>query len=310
MGDRLTVYEVGPRDGLQNGEAPIPTEQKNALVDRLVRAGIRSLELTSFVSPKAVPQLSDAAEVVAVANRLKETRPDLRLSALVINEKGYERALAAGVEGVAVVVPSSESLCQRNNRCSVQEALATARHLLSRAKTEHVLTRVYLAVAWVCPYEGPVRPDQVVRCCDAIWEEGCDELALADTIGHAHPLEVGHLFEQLGKRYGTGKLAAHFHDTQALGLANAVAAIQAGIRTIDSSVGGLGGCPFAPGAAGNLATEDLVLLAEKMGFETGIDLDQLWSVVQWFRLIAKRSIGGRTMAWWESTHEATFETRR
>ena len=304
------MYEVGPRDGLQNGEAPISTEQKTALIDRLVQAGIRYLEVTSFVSPKAVPQLSDAADVVAAALRLKQARPDLRLSALVINEKGYERALAAGVEGVAMVVPSSESLCQRNNRCSVTEALATAQRLLSRAKSDHVLTRVYIAVAWVCPYEGPVKPDQVVRCCDAIWHEGCDELAIADTIGHAHPLEVGHLFERLGKRYGTDKLAAHFHDTQALGLANAVAAIQAGIRTIDSSVGGLGGCPFAPGAAGNLATEDLVLLAEKMGFETGIDLDALWSVVEWFRPIAKRSIGGRTMAWWDSTHDAACETRR
>jgi hydroxymethylglutaryl-CoA lyase len=310
MGDRVRVYEVGPRDGLQNEDALISTAHKIELIERLSRAGLEYFEATSFVSPKAVPQLSDGATVIEAARRLADLRPTLRFNALVVNEKGYDRACEAGATGVAIVVVLSEKLCQRNNRCSTEEALATARRLLVRASTDRVFARVYIAPAWVCPYEGPMSQDHVLRCCDTVWEAGCDELAISDTIGYAHPLEVGHLFDRLGQRYGTSKLAAHLHDTQALALANAAVAIQAGIRIIDASVAGLGGCPFAPGAAGNLATEDLVLMLEKMGFRTDVDLQHLWEVVEWLELVVERPVGGRTKAWWAKQSDVKDDPTR
>ena len=306
--EHLTICEVGPRDGLQNEKSPISTEQKLALVNGLIGAGARFIELTSFVNPKAVPQMADADQLLpaALAAHAPQARvlrqaqaADLRFMSLVINEKGYERAIAAGGKAINIVVVASESLCQRNNRMSTQESLNVAKQLLARAKQDGVWARVSIAAAWVCPFDGPTPPQRVFMCADAVWEAGVDELALADTIGHAHPLAVGQLLEQLGKRYAMRKLAAHLHDTQAMGLANAYAAIQAGVRIFDTSVGGLGGCPFAPGATGNLATEDLVFMAHKMGFETGFNLDALWSVVYESEPLIGRRIGGRMREWWE-----------
>lgn len=298
MSEYLQIYEVGPRDGLQNEARPVSTEDKNKLVDGLVSAGLRHIELTSFVHPKAVPQMADADEVMAHA---LSTYKGTRFIGLVFNEKGYERAYAAGCRAMATGVSMTETFSQRNTRRSVQEAMDTTRTLIEMARRDGVWMRVYLMVAWVCPYEGPTSPDRVVGFADQVWEMGADELALGDTIGYAHPLEVGRLVERIGRRGDMSRLAVHLHDTQALGLANAVAAIQAGVRIVDSSIGGLGGCPFAPGAAGNLATEDLVFTAYKMGLGTGVDFDALWGVVADAERMVGHPAGGRIRAWWEST---------
>lgn len=294
--ERLTIHEVGPRDGLQNEKSPVPAAGKVILLRALRGAGISSIEATSFVSPKAVPQMADAPEVLQAT--LED--PGAHYAALIINEKGYERALEAGCKSIAIVVVISETLSLKNSRMTVEEGIISARALLRRAKEDGIRTRVYIAPAWVCPYEGAMDQDQVLRCADPLWSEGVDELAIADTIGHAHPLEVGRLLEKLGHRYDMARLAAHFHDTQALGLANAAAAISAGVRTIDGSIAGLGGCPFAPGAAGNLATEDLVFMAHKMGFETGVDLEALRRVAKAVDDLVGRRVGGRTRVYFES----------
>jgi hydroxymethylglutaryl-CoA lyase len=194
----------------------------------------------------------------------------------------------------------SETFSQRNTHMSTQQALEMCRRLAARARADGLWVRVYISTAWVCPYEGEINPDKVIAYAEKIWEIGVDELAMADTIGYANPLAVGRLMERLGRRLDMNRLAVHLHDTQAIGLANATTAIQAGVRIIDASVGGLGGCPFAPGAAGNLATEDLVFLAYKMGFGTGVDMAKLWPAVYHAEKIVGRKVGGRIRAWWES----------
>lgn len=290
----LTLCEVGPRDGLQNEKALITTEQKCALVDGLTAAGVRVMELSSFVNPKAVPQLADAEAVFAHA--LKH-HPQVRFLGLVINEKGYERAVAAGCRAVAVVVIASETWSQRNSRMSTAESIEACRRILARAKADGVWARVYVSAAWHCPFEGPTPPERVLALAAEIWNMGVDELAIADSIGHAQPQEVGRLLETLGTRFGMEKLAVHLHDTQALGLANAYAAISAGVRILDASLAGLGGCPFAPGAAGNVATEDLVFLANKLGYQTNVDLGALWPLVRGADELVGRRVGGRTREW-------------
>ncbi|NWF70452.1 MAG: hydroxymethylglutaryl-CoA lyase [Chloroflexi bacterium] len=296
MAEFLKICEVGPRDGLQNEAAAVATADKQKLLDALLAAGLKYIELTSFVSAKAVPQMADAEQMMPYA---RSAYPEAHFNALIINEKGYERALQAGAQGVGVVVVVSETLSQRNSRMSVAESLAACKAIVTRARNDGVFARVYLAVAWVCPFEGPTPPEKVLACADAVWEMGVDELALADTIGHAQPLEVGRLVEACGKRYDMSKLAVHLHDTQALGLANAAAAISAGVRIVDASVGGLGGCPFAPGSLGNLATEDVVFMAHKMGFATGVAMNRLWEAVRCAEPLVGRRVGGRIREWWE-----------
>ncbi|RMG95311.1 MAG: hydroxymethylglutaryl-CoA lyase [Chloroflexi bacterium] len=299
MSDYLKIYEVGPRDGLQNEATAVTTEQKLRLIDGLVKAGLRHIEVTSFVHPKAVPQMADA-DAVMRATLQKHGDKGINFVGLVFNQKGYDRALAAGCRHMAFGVAVSETMSQKNTRMSTRQALNITRSLLEQARRDGVWTRVYLITAWVCPFEGPVPPHKTIAVAEEVWAMGVDELALGDTIGHAHPLEVGRLVEDLGRRLDINKLAVHLHDTQALGLANATAALQAGVRIFDSSVGGLGGCPFAPGAAGNLATEDLVFLAYKMGLGTGVDFDALWQVVYEMEQIVGRPVGGRIRQWWES----------
>lgn len=298
MAEYLRIYEVGPRDGLQNEARPVSTDEKNKLVNGLVTAGLRHVELTSFVHPKAVPQMADADELMKEA---LATYPDTRFIGLVFNERGYDRAYAAGCRAMATGVSMTETFSQRNTRRSIQDAMDTTRILIERAHRDGVWMRVYLMVVWVCPYEGPTPPDRVLGYADQVMAMGADELALGDTIGYAHPLEVGRLVERIGRRLDMSRMAVHLHDTQALGLANAIAAIQAGVRIVDSSIGGLGGCPFAPGAAGNLATEDLVFTAYKMGLGTGVDFDALWQVVFDAEKMVGHPAGGRIRAWWEST---------
>ncbi|HSM57226.1 MAG TPA: hydroxymethylglutaryl-CoA lyase [Candidatus Sulfomarinibacteraceae bacterium] len=302
MNNLLQVYEVGPRDGLQNEPAHVSTEEKLRLIDLLVAAGLPRIEATSFVHPKAVPQMADADEVMSHILNKYEARP-VTFVGLVLNEHGYDRAYEAGCRHMALGVAVSETFSQRNTNMSTKEALEICRRLSRRAEKDGVWTRTYLMTAWVCPFEGPMLPRKSLGYARQVWDMGIDELAVADTIGHADPVSVGRLLEQIGRYTGMDNLAAHLHDTQALGLANCSAALSAGVRTFDSSVGGLGGCPFAPGAAGNLATEDLVFLAYKMGLGTGVDFSRLWEAVAVADELTGRRTGGRIRDWWESHAE-------
>lgn len=299
MSDFLKIYEVGPRDGLQNEAVLVSTKDKQHLINSLVKAGLRSIELTSFVNPKAVPQMADADEIMGRTLTMHAAN-HRQFIGLVFNERGYQRALAAGCTSIAIGAAVSDSFSQANSGMSSEKAAAMSRKLVDWAKRDGIWTRLYISTAWVCPFEGPIQPDRTIAYAEQLWEIGVDELSIADTIGHASPLEVGLLMEELGKRLDMNKLAVHLHDTQALGLANTTAAIQAGVRIHDSSVGGLGGCPFAPGAAGNMATEDLVFLAYKLGLGTGVDFVTLWDAVYAIEKLVGRPVGGRIRAWWES----------
>ncbi len=299
MSDYIKVYEVGPRDGLQNEATLISTKQKKRVIKGLIKAGLRSIELTSFVNPKAVPQMADADEIMR-HSLAQYQDPNLDFIGLVFNERGYERALATGCKSIAIGAAVSESFSQANTNMSTTQALEMCSKLANWARQDNIWTRAYISTAWVCPFEGYIRGDKVIAYAEKLWESGVDELALADTIGHASPLDVGELMEELGKRLDMSRLAVHLHDTQAMGLVNTAAAIQAGVRIHDASVGGLGGCPFAPGAAGNLATEDLVFLAYRMGLGTGVDFPALWDVVADLETMVGRPVGGRIRAWWES----------
>ncbi|HZD10363.1 MAG TPA: hydroxymethylglutaryl-CoA lyase [Candidatus Binatia bacterium] len=299
MSEYLRVYEVGPRDGLQNESAHVSTSQKLELIDGLIEAGIRFIEANSFVHPRAVPQMADADELqVKLLERYGDSR--VTFTSLVLNDKGYDRAYEAGSRHMALGVAVSDTFSRRNTNMSSEEAFATVERLIRRASGDGVWVRAYLMTAWVCPFEGPQSPRKALAFARRLWDMGIDELSVADTIGHADPLHVGRLFEQIARHTDMTKLAAHLHDTQVLGLANATAALSAGVRIFDSSVGGLGGCPFAPGAAGNLATEDIVFLAYKMGLGTGVDLNKLWDVVAFADEIIGRRVGGRIRDWWES----------
>ncbi len=302
MNDLLKIYEVGPRDGLQNEAVTLSAEQKQRLIDGLVEAGLRHIEVTSFVHPQAVPQLADADEVMAgVTTRYAGS--GVEFTGLVFNERGYDRALLSGCRSMAFGAAVSESFSLRNTRNTPREALTTAHALIERAHRDGIRTRFYVMTAWICPFEGVIPPLKTLAVVQEIADWGVDEIAIADTIGHTDPLSVGRLIDLIARRIAIERLAVHLHDTQALGLANATAALQAGIRTFDSSVGGLGGCPFAPGAAGNLATEDLVFLAFKVGLGTGVDFARLWDVVYDLERIIGRPIGGRIRQWWESSQE-------
>lgn len=297
MSDAIKIYEVGPRDGLQNEATHVTTAQKQQLVTGLIDAGLQHVELTSYVHPKAVPQMADADDLMRWA---RQEYPATDFIGLVFNQIGYDRALESGARSMAFGVSVSETFSQKNTRMSSQRALEITRDLVQQAQRNGIWTRVYVMTAWVCPFEGPTPPQRTIALAEKLWALGIDELAIADTIGHANPLDVGRLMEDLGRRLEMSKLAVHLHDTQAMGLANATTALQAGVRIFDSSVGGLGGCPFAPGAAGNLATEDLVFLAYKMGLGTGVDFQKLWDVVWMLEEWMQRPIGGRIREWWES----------
>ena len=268
---RVRIMEVGPRDGLQNEPGVVSTEAKVRFIAGLAEAGFSDIEVTSFVSPKAVPQLADAAEVCAALPK----REDLRLVALVPNEKGMERALAAGIRSVAVFTAASESFTRQNIRMTIDESIEAFRPVAECARREGLWLRGYVSTAFACPYEGKVDPARVVEVTSRLFELGADEVSIGDTIGVAVPSDVDRLLELLLKRLPAEKLAMHFHDTRGTAIANVEASLRAGISVFDSSAGGLGGCPFAPGAGGNLATEDLLYLLDGLGIHTGIDLGKV-----------------------------------
>ncbi len=287
--DTIHVVEVGLRDGFQNEPTLVATADKLQLLAMLVDAGFNAIETGSFVRPDLVPQMADSADILA-----QSLHYPINNISLIINEKGYDRAYAAGSRSMANVVMVSETMSQRNSGMSVAKSIQTAQRVAVRAARDGVRIRTYISTAWVCPYEGQIASERVLRVAEKLIDLDSAELILSDTIGHAHPLQVANLIDLIAHRIDVQRISAHFHDTQALGLANAYAAIDSGVRTLDASFGGLGGCPFARGAKGNLATEDLVFLAHKMGFETGVDLGQLLGVVKFAESVIGRPLGGRT----------------
>ena len=269
----VRVVEVGPRDGLQNEKALVPTEQKIHFISLLADAGLPVVEATSFVSPRAIPQLSDASAVMAGLKRL----PTTEYPVLVPNLKGMERALAAGVRSIAVFTAASESFTRHNINATIAESLANFRPVVALAQQEGIKVRGYISTVFGCPYEGYVDPQQVLNVAQALLEMGITELSLGDTIGVATPDQVVDVLDLLMDAGGipVEQLAVHFHDTRGTALANVLTALQMGISIVDSAAGGLGGCPYAPGAAGNLATEDLLYMLHGMGIQTGVDLDKV-----------------------------------
>ena len=265
----LTVYEVGPRDGLQNEAALVPAADKIAFVDRLTRAGLPVIEVSAFVSPKWVPQMADAAEVFAGITR----RPGTRYAALVPNLKGLERAMAANVNIVGVFAAASETFSRRNINQSIDESLANYAGVAAAALAAGFRVRGYLSTAFGCPFEGAVPVDRVITLTKRLLDLGIYEVAVSDTIGVAHPGQVRHVLTALTQAIPARQIALHFHDTRGTALANVLAALDFGITTFDASGGGLGGCPYAPGASGNLATEDLLYLLHGLGHDTGGNLD-------------------------------------
>jgi isopropylmalate/homocitrate/citramalate synthase len=270
-GERVTIVEVGPRDGLQNEQADVPTTDKVTFVDRLSDAGLPVIEVSAFVSPKWVPQMRDAADVFARIDRAS----GVRYTALVPNLAGLDRAAAAGVTEVAIFAASSEGFSRANINQGIAESMATYGVVCRRAHELGMRVRGYLSTAFGCPFEGAVAPATVADLAAQLIDMGVFEVAVSDTIGIAHPGQVPQVVEAVASRVPRAQIALHFHDTRGTALANVLVALTLGIRTFDASAGGLGGCPYAPGAAGNLATDDLVFMLDGLGIETGVSLEKL-----------------------------------
>jgi len=300
--EQIHITDVAPRDGLQNQQVPVDTQAKLQLIRLLVAAGVRSVEATSFVSPKAVPQMADAGELVPL---VCAQFPELRTSVLVPNLKGLERAHAAGATEVAVVLSATETMNQKNINMGLQQATEVCVQTLKAAQALGLRTRAYVAVAFDCPFEGLTPLNTVLALSQRMHTAGAGEVVIADTIGSASPGMVKERLGALVQVLPAAQLAVHFHDTRGMGVANAWAALEAGIRRFDASVGGIGGCPFAPGAAGNVATEDLVLMAERSGFATGIAVDGLLEAIRFAELQLQRPLGGRAIAWLRRQHAKT-----
>ena len=291
--DRLVITDVAPRDGLQTRSPVVATSRKLAFIEALVASGLRSLEVTSFVSPRAVPQMADAEAVLAGCAR----HDAVRFSALAPNRRGLARAMAAGAREIAVVLSATTEMNEANLGLTLDQAAEESAQVIAAARTGGLRTRAYVAVAFECPFSGLVDPSRVVRLSERFVELGADEIVIADTIGAAAPGEVAGLLHALSGSVPVQRLGMHFHDTRGLGIANAYAALEAGVRRFDTSAGGLGGCPFAPGAAGNLATEDLVAMAARSGFTTGVDLPALLDAILYAEDMLGEPLGGRCMPW-------------
>ena len=297
MNQFIKICEVAPRDGLQNEPKTLPVENRIEFIKQLRNAGCQTIEVGSFVNPKAVPAMADS---LAVFQGCRELIDDGHLSVLVMNERGLEQALDAGVKSVSMATFVSDTLCLKNTR---KDAASLNEHVLAMcrtAKQEGLFVRLALSPAWHCPYEGKIPVESVLKLFEKLYLSDADEIALGDTIGAAVPNEVSQLLERISQYYPVKRLAVHLHDTRGFALANAAMALQAGVRIFDTSSGGLGGCPFAPGARGNLATEDLVLMSRQMGFEHGIDIDQLVPAIESIGRQLEKSVGGRCFDWWKS----------
>ena len=293
MAERVIVNEVGPRDGLQSQGKTLSVAQRLEMIQVLLNTGIRSVEVGSFVSPKAVPQMAGTDELFG----LLPMADQVAYSALIPNAKGYELAKAAGVKSVAVVLSATETMNQRNIRMSLDETTAVCTELMQRAREDGLEARAYVAVAFECPFEGITPAERVISLTQRMFDAGADKVIIADTIGAANPLAVRKVLTPLQAFSEAGRLSCHFHDTRGMALANVLASLQAGVREFDSSIGGLGGCPFSPGATGNLATEDLVLMLNAMGFETGIDSMALVDAVKRVEALTETPLGGHSFRW-------------
>lgn len=271
MAERVRIVEVGPRDGLQNEAQNVSTETKLEFIGLLADAGLKAIEATAFVSPKWVPQMADHAEVMRTLQR----RESVTYPVLVPNLRGFEAALAAGAREVAVFAAASETFSQRNINCSIDESLERFASVFDAARAANVRVRGYVSCALGCPYEGVVDPARVADVAGRLFDAGCYEISLGDTIGVGTPNRTKGMIDAVAGRVPVLNLAGHFHDTYGQALANIYAAMECGVRGFDASVSGLGGCPYAPGAAGNVATEDLVYMLDGMGVETGVNLDKL-----------------------------------
>jgi hydroxymethylglutaryl-CoA lyase len=267
----VTVVEVGPRDGLQNEACIVSTADKIAFIDKLSAAGMPVIEVGAFVSPKWVPQMADTAEVFAGIAR----RRGVRYTALVPNDAGLDRALATGVDEIAIFAASTDTFSRKNINQGIDESLETYRTVCDRAREAGLRVRGYLSTAFGCPYEGDVPPRKVAELAHRLIELGVFEVAVSDTIGIAHPGQVPRVLEAVFERVPPTQVALHFHDTRGMAIANVLAALPLGVRTFDASAGGLGGCPYAPGASGNLATDDLIYMLNGLGTETGVSLAAL-----------------------------------
>lgn len=269
--ESVRIFEVGPRDGLQNIAAPVPTETKIALIDSLSQTGLGAIEATSFVNPQRVPQLADAAEVMSGIRRIEH----VRYSALVPNQRGLTAALAAEVDEIAVFVSASEGFSRANLGCDIESSFARLEPIVEQAKRLGLPVRGYLSCITHCPHDGPTEPVQVAHLTIRLLAMGCYEVSLGDTLGTAFPEQIKRVLAEILHNVPPNQLAGHFHDTQGRGLANVDVALNHGIRTFDSSIAGLGGCPFAPGAAGNVNTRALVEMLHRRGFQTGVNLQKL-----------------------------------
>lgn len=269
--NHVKIVEVGPRDGLQDEQATVPTEVKIALIERLADTGLSVVEATSFVSPKAIPQLADAREVFTGIHR----RRGVSYPVLVPNDKGMDRAMEVGVEEIAVFTAASETFNQKNINCSIQESLDRFEPVMERAHDAGIPVRGYISCVLGCPYEGRIDPGNVANVAGKLMRMGCHEISLGDTIGVGTPHKARRMLATVAQEVPIGHLAVHFHDTYGQALANILSCLEAGVSVVDSSVAGLGGCPFAKGATGNVATEDVVYMLHGMGIETGVDLEKL-----------------------------------
>jgi hydroxymethylglutaryl-CoA lyase len=285
---RVEIIEVGPRDGIQNEVNFIPTEQKIALINSLNKTGITRMEATSFVHPVYVPQMKDAKEVIHGITQ----KPNIQYMALIPNEKGYDLAVENGVCDLSLVVGASDSFNLKNVNMSREDSIRKFEGVIKKAKANGIFIRYNIATAFWCPYEGKINPDIVLDMIQRIDVLGVDEIVVCDTIGRANPIDVYKFFQAALLQQPKAMITAHFHDTYGFGLSNIIAALQAGVTRFDASIGGLGGCPFAPGAAGNIATEDVVFMLHEMGIETGINLQALLECVELVKPHTSRELVG------------------
>jgi hydroxymethylglutaryl-CoA lyase len=298
MAEKVFINDVGPRDGLQNQAKTLTPAERLQLINALVAANIPAVEVGSFVSPRAVPAMAGTDEIAALL-----PQGDTLFSALVANQRGYEQAQAAGIRTVNIPIAASNTMNEKNIRKNNQQAIALTVDIIAQGKRDGIATIPYVATAWECPFEGIVDQAVVIDMTGQFFSAGASTVVMADTIGAATPAQVKSLFGRLVTEFGADKLGAHFHDTRGFGVADAYAALEAGIRKFDASIGGLGGCPFAPGATGNVATEDIVLLFEKMGFDTGIDFGKLIAAVDLAKALTGNCDGGHALKWLQRQQE-------
>jgi hydroxymethylglutaryl-CoA lyase len=293
--NHIIINDVGPRDGLQNQPKLLSKEQRLSLISALVDAKVPEIEVGAFVSPKSVPAMAGTAELFAELEHSASL-----FSALIPNMKGFDLAMAAQVPVMSLVVATSNTMNLKNIRMTTEDSIKVSKDVLKVAKEQGAKVQAYVATAWACPFEGKIIADSVFSVTEQLLQAGASSIVIADTIGAANPLEVNQLMEAMASRFDVTQLSCHFHDTRAMGLANVYAAITAGVRKFDASIAGLGGCPFAPGASGNVATEDVVMMVEQMGFSTGIDMSLLVKAADLAIELTGTASGGNAKPWIEN----------